>query len=103
MSSNGGLIAQLHPAAMPAAASPDRTELRRTLITERRNWADTPAFQAAQAAVQRTLAELLDQLEPELLGVYWPLAGEFDPGALPWPRALPFARRAPAEMGYRRW
>ena len=84
-------------------AHPDRPALRRELLAARRAFAATPAFQTAQAALALSLAELLAQLEPELLGVYWPLAGEFDPGALPWPRALPFARRDPAEMVFRRW
>ncbi|MFG6467783.1 5-formyltetrahydrofolate cyclo-ligase [Roseateles sp. BYS87W] len=81
----------------------DRAALRRELITARRAFAATPAFAAAQAALDASLREVLAQLEPELLGVYWPLAGEFNPGALPWARALPFARREPAQMQFRRW
>lgn len=85
------------------AAPADRPALRRELLAARRAFAATPAFAAAQAALGQALRDLLAQLEPELLGVYWPLAGEFDPGPLPWPRALPFARREPAEMVFRRW
>lgn len=85
------------------AAHPDRPTLRRDLLAARRAFSASPAFQAAQAALTAPLHGLLAQLEPELLGVYWPLAGEFDPGELAWPRALPFARRAPAEMVFRRW
>ncbi|KQW51267.1 MULTISPECIES: 5-formyltetrahydrofolate cyclo-ligase [unclassified Roseateles] len=85
------------------AAHPDRPTLRRELLAARRDFAASPAFQTAQAALTQALPELLAQLEPELLGVYWPLAGEFDPGELPYPRALPFARREPAEMVFRRW
>jgi len=81
----------------------DRPTLRRELLAARRDFAASPAFQTAQAALATPLRELLEQLEPELLGVYWPLNGEFDPGPLPWPRALPFARREPAEMVFRRW
>jgi 5,10-methenyltetrahydrofolate synthetase len=103
MGSNGGSNAAHSTADMPADAAIDRPTLRRQLLAERRVWTGSPAFSAAQAAVQRALHELLDQLEPELLGVYWPLAGELDVGALPWPRALPFARREPADMSYRRW
>ena len=88
---------------MPAAAHPERTELRRRLLAERRAFAGAPAFQAAEHALRQSLQALLSQLEPELLGVYWPLAGEFDPGALPFPRALPFARREPAQMQFRHW
>lgn len=88
----------------PMTAPPaDRSELRRRLLAERRAFAATPAFQTAAQALRQALPGLLAQLEPELLGVYWPLGGEFDPGELPWPRALPFARREPAGMVYRRW
>lgn len=86
-----------------SATPPDRAALRRELLAARREFAAGPAFQTAQAALAATLRDLLEQLEPELLGVYWPLAGEFDPGALPYVRALPFARRDPAEMVFRRW
>lgn len=88
---------------MTAAPSVDRHELRRGLLARRRDFAATPAFHAAEQAVRQALGPLLAQLEPELLGVYWPLAGEFDPGPLSCPRALPFARREPAEMVFRRW
>jgi 5,10-methenyltetrahydrofolate synthetase len=81
----------------------DRSELRRSLLAARRAFAATPAFQAAEHAVRQGLAPLLAQLEPELLGVYWPLPGEFDPGPLPYARALPFARREPMQMQFRRW
>lgn len=88
---------------MSAAVHPDRAELRRGLLAQRRAFAATPAFQAAEHAVRQSLSLLLEQLEPELLGVYWPLAGEFDLGVQPFARALPFARREPAEMLFRRW
>lgn len=84
-------------------APADRSELRRRLIAERRAFAATPAFATAEQALHQALRPLLEQLEPELLGVYWPLPGEFDPGALPYPRALPFARRDPRAMQFRRW
>jgi 5,10-methenyltetrahydrofolate synthetase len=88
---------------MPDATASDRSTLRRSLLAARRDFAATPAFGAAEAALRAALGPLLDQLEPGLLGVYWPLAGEFDPGAPAWPRALPHARRAPPSMQYRRW
>jgi 5-formyltetrahydrofolate cyclo-ligase len=88
---------------MTATPPVDRAELRHSLRAGRRAFAATPAFQTAEQAVRQALGPLLEQLEPELLGVYWPLDGEFDPGPLPYARALPFARREPAEMVYRRW
>jgi 5,10-methenyltetrahydrofolate synthetase len=86
-----------------SSASPDRSVLRRELLAARRAFAGTPAFQTAEAALLPMLRELLAQLEPELLGVYWPIAGEFNPGTMSVPLALPFARREPAGMVYRRW
>jgi 5,10-methenyltetrahydrofolate synthetase len=57
------------------------------------------------------LRGLLAQLEPQSLGLYWPVRCEFnaalalvaDPkhDKLPW--ALPYAQRTPREMHYRRW
>ena len=88
---------------MPDAAATDRSTLRRSLLAARRDFAASPAFGVAQAALQQALGPLLDQLEPELLGVYWPLAGEFDPGSWAGPRALPHARRETSAMQYRRW
>ena len=88
---------------MTVDAHPERTALRRELRAQRRAFAATPAFQAAERALQQALAPLLAQLEPELLGVYWPMDGEFDPGAFALPRALPCAKREPAEMVFRRW
>ncbi|HEY0953429.1 MAG TPA: 5-formyltetrahydrofolate cyclo-ligase [Roseateles sp.] len=88
---------------MTAAQPVDRSDLRRQLLAARRDFAATPAFQAAQHLLRQALADLLPQLEPELLGVYWPLPGEFDAGVQSWPCALPFARRDPAEMVFRRW
>jgi 5,10-methenyltetrahydrofolate synthetase len=81
---------------------PDRDTLRQRLIAARRDWAATPAFAAAQAGVQAALAALLEQLEPEVVGVYWPLAGEFAPGVEGQALALPYARRG-GQMDFRRW
>jgi 5,10-methenyltetrahydrofolate synthetase len=86
-----------------SSASPDRSALRRELIAARRAFAATPAFQKAQSALDGPLRDLLAQMEPELLGVYWPMAGEFTPVAPSFALALPFARREPAGMAYRRW
>ena len=54
---------------------------------------------------------LLHELEPELLGLYWPVQSEFNAVAAlqadkafdSLPFALPFARRPPVEMHYRHW
>jgi 5-formyltetrahydrofolate cyclo-ligase len=81
----------------------DRPALRQQLLAARRDWAQSPAFALAQQQVRQSLAELLVQLEPEVLGVYWPLPGEFDITGL-WPhQALPFAYQAERRMDYRLW
>lgn len=88
-----------------------RKTLRERLIAERERFAQTDAAPAAQAALGRALLEVLAQLEPELLGVYWPMRSEFnaapvlesDKTASKLPLALPFAHRSPPRMEYRRW
>jgi 5-formyltetrahydrofolate cyclo-ligase len=92
-----------------------RKTLRERLIAERERFASSDRAAAANAALTRSLLDVLQQIEPEVLGLYWPVRSEFNaalalqsdkltpklPVALP--LALPFARRAPAQMEYRRW
>jgi 5,10-methenyltetrahydrofolate synthetase len=85
--------------------------LRQQLLARRELLAASPGAAAACAALASHLATLLHQLEPELLGLYWPHRSEFNAVAAlcadtllaRLPKALPFARRAPAEMHYRAW
>lgn len=101
----------LPPTTAPASGLPDRTALRQRLLQARRAWADTPAFAEAQARVHAHLMHVLERLEPSCLGVYWPLAGEFNPRdaaaqakALWGCRlALPFAHKSPREMHFVGW
>ena len=66
---------------------------------------------AATASLASHLAAVLTDLEPELLGLYWPQRSEFNaPGLLladatlaKLAKALPFAQRAPVQMHYRAW
>ena len=67
---------------------------------------------AAGRSLARHLMAVLADLEPALLGLYWPHRSEFNAPALlatsqelpfPWPVALPFAQRAPVQMHYRAW
>lgn len=81
----------------------DRPGLRQQLLAARRDWAGTAAFAAAQQRVSQSLRELLAQLEPEVLGVYWPLPGEFEVSGLSAHQALPYAFKADRRMDYRRW
>jgi 5,10-methenyltetrahydrofolate synthetase len=74
-------------------------------------FAASPAAAAAHAELTRHLQDVVASLEPQRLGLYWPVRSEFNapvalavaaPRAL-WPLALPFVRRQPAEMHYRCW
>ncbi len=90
----------------------ERGALRRELLARRRDWLSAdPAGRTAEAALARQLLALLDQLEPQSLGIYWPLEAEFN--AVDWvlkhgfaeaPQlALPYAYTAERAMDYRRW
>jgi 5-formyltetrahydrofolate cyclo-ligase len=96
---------------MPDTTHPDRAALRRQLLSDRQEWATTPQAATAQAELQARVLEVLAQLEPMCLGLFWPMQGEFNPSSLAliaaqqWDcrLALPFAKRTPVEMHYRAW
>jgi len=99
---------------MPAALDEpthSRKTLRARLIAERERFANADRAAAAATSLAHCLREVLQQIEPELLGVYWPVRSEFnaalalqsDKTAPNLPLALPFARRTPRQMEYRRW
>lgn len=93
-----------------------RQALRQQLLAERRTRGADPVV---EAALGRHLRDVLAALEPEVLGVYWPVRLEFNPlamlagsetgqdpgsaalGAPAW--ALPWVTRTPPAMHYRRW
>lgn len=93
----------------------ERSELRRALLARRREWWATAEARLAVDRLGAQLLELLHQLEPLSLGLYWPLEGEFNAAA--WAAehklgaqmqlALPYARKAsdagPASMTFHRW
>lgn len=93
----------------PAPAS--RAELRRRLLAERETFCASPDGPAAQQTLGARLCELLQTLEPALLGVYWPIRSEFNPlvalrqeaALCNLPLALPWCTRSPRAMHYRRW
>jgi 5-formyltetrahydrofolate cyclo-ligase len=66
---------------------------------------------AAHTTLARHLSEVLDELLPERLGLYWPLRSEFnaavaclgDKSLEYLDLALPFARKSSCEMHYRAW
>jgi len=88
-----------------------RAELRKTLREKRQAFALSAAYPAAEAALAGHLTQVITQLEPETLGLYASIRSEFnavvafgaDPycDKLAW--SLPFCRREPREMDYRRW
>jgi 5-formyltetrahydrofolate cyclo-ligase len=88
-----------------------RRALRRGLLEARERFAAEPAAAAAFEALAGHLKRVLAQLEPDCLGLYWPMRSEFNaPAALVadalrmnWRLALPFTRRSPREMHYRAW
>jgi 5-formyltetrahydrofolate cyclo-ligase len=101
-------------ASTPTANPPSdpRSALRRQLKEARLAWAENPATLAsAQAALQENLMNVLRQLEPECLGLFWPIQAEFNPrpAALMAQKewacqlALPWAGKAPRQMHYRPW
>lgn len=88
-----------------------RPALRQQHLARRLAFASSPGAAPASAALADHLASVLRELEPDRLGLYWPIKSEFnaalalgaDTGALKWPLALPFTRRTPKEMHYRAW
>ncbi len=92
-----------------------RSELRSSLLARREAFVATLVTSAGTAAAESAQAEhlrrLLIELEPETLGLYWPLRCEFNaPTALNEyiaaagvVMALPYARKKPVAMHYCRW
>lgn len=88
-----------------------RRALRQRLIEARQGFDADPAASSAREALTVHLVRVLEQLEPDVLGLYWPMRLEFNaPAALVadaqrmnWGMALPFTRREPREMHYRAW
>lgn len=93
----------------PPAAPDARRVLRERLLGERERWVG--AHPQAAAALAARLREVLQELDPDLLGLYWPVRSEFNASVLladdekPVARrlALPFATRRPPAMHYRPW
>jgi 5,10-methenyltetrahydrofolate synthetase len=97
----------------PADAA--RRALRARLLATREQFVTGPEAVPASEALARHLAALLAQLEPDGLGLYSAMRGEFNPRLAldlastasgrspPWPLALPWCRREPREMHYRQW
>jgi 5-formyltetrahydrofolate cyclo-ligase len=85
--------------------------LRASLLAARGAFARSPEAAAAHAALAQHLLDVINTLQPDCLGVYWPVRSEFnaievfrDPrdGPTP-PLALPFVHKSPPRMEYRAW
>ena len=94
--------------AAPLAA---RRALRARLLAEREAFIASHGFTAAEKSLAAELRGAISRLEPECLGLYWPFASEFnaaaalgaDPALDKVARALPYARRDPRALEFRRW
>lgn len=95
----------------PKPGSSSRALLRTELLSRRERFAASPEVSSAEQAIAQHLTNLIAELEPECLGLYWPVRAEFNAASL-WHNdkvgtsfslALPFAQREPRQMHYRRW
>ncbi len=94
----------------PGAAT-SRAELRSNLKARREAFVMSSAAEAANTAMSVQLRRLLLELEPDSLGLYWPMRCEFNASdslaeQLATARvvtALPYSKKKPVEMHYRRW
>lgn len=100
--------------SMPSDAVPrpvDRVMLRGKLLAARDRFVASAGFAPAQTELARVLVEVLNQLEPECLGLYWPIRSEFNAVAAcvgnlqlaAIELALPCCQRSPPQMHFRRW
>jgi 5-formyltetrahydrofolate cyclo-ligase len=96
---------------MTRHVQPTRLQTRQRLLVERQKFAQSPQFQSAGHALHQHLQDVLRALEPDCLGVYWPLPCEFN-AATAWAvgenasvvrLALPFAQKSPPSMRYLAW
>lgn len=101
------LIVLPHPAE---PVVPDRRALRERLHGIRDRFAAESGPEAS-CALAAHLSEVLAELMPDRLGVYWPLRSEFNAAVAciedrnldDLPLALPFAVKSPTQMHYRDW
>jgi 5,10-methenyltetrahydrofolate synthetase len=99
------------PNAGSDAGHAARQALRARLLGEREAFVKSADATRAAVALSDHLRAALVPLEPACLGLYWPLGSEFnaaaalaaDPSLEETTRALPYARRVPRSMEFRRW
>ncbi len=89
----------------------ERKALRVRLLAERDAFMASPAAEDAATALANALCTVITDLEPDCLGIYCPLGSEFNAAAAlaadartaNFSLALPYARRTPRTMEFRRW
>ena len=97
--------------APPGLSTSERPALRVRLLAERAAFVASAKFADAAEALGSHLRDTLARLEPGCLGLYWPVRSEFNAAAAlaadaEWhevQRALPYARRDPPTLEFRRW
>jgi len=100
--------------APAAPVDPDRAErraLRQRLLAERSAFIASAAHVDATAALSEALRAVIAELEPGCVGLYCAFRSEFnaaaalaaDPRCADLSLALPYARRTPKAMEFRRW
>ena len=85
--------------------------MRKRLLAQREQFVSGAQAAVAATAVAHHMVAVLRQLEPQIIGLYWPYLREFnavpalaaDPALAKLPIALPFAQRSPVRMHYRAW
>ncbi len=97
--------------ASDASAPAARQALRARLLARRKAFAASPDATGAGAALADALRSVIVELDPICLGLYCALPAEFnavaalaaDPRTAKLALALPYARREPPTLEYRRW
>jgi 5-formyltetrahydrofolate cyclo-ligase len=106
------VLCKIEPFEMePTPANNPRATLRQQLLAQRTAWASTEAAAQAQQALEARVLSILSQLEPECLGIFWPMRAEFNPLVVAQRiqqdtscrLALPWAGKAPVRMEFRTW
>jgi 5-formyltetrahydrofolate cyclo-ligase len=85
--------------------------LRQRLLAGRADFWAGPDVARARQALSHHLVTLLTTLQPDCLGLYWPVRGEFNaiealagtPIGNTMRLALPYVRKLPPQMEYRGW
>lgn len=96
---------------VPSGSADPRLVLRQQLLAQRKTWFTSDEAAQQRKAMAQHLANVLRELEPECLGLYWPFDCEFNAVEV-WQSeeglqrivvALPYAYKSPKRMEFRQW